>query len=203
MRDLDKALTDIQTMRSQIARGIEFRAYGPATIGATGLISIIAGLIQFYWVGGGLSVINSFLVLWTAAAALSAAIIAAEVLTRSKRVHSGLADEMIQAAVEQILPSIVAGALLTYVLVRFAPETVWMLPGLWQLILSLGIFASRRFLPAQLMSVGVWYLASGLICLAYANGSYALSPLVMALPFGGGQLLAAFLIYRLRNTDGE
>jgi hypothetical protein len=203
MRDLDKALTDIQAMRSQIARGIEFRAYGPATIGATGLISIAAGLIQFYWVGAGLSVINSFLALWTAAAALSAAIIAAEVLTRSKRVHSGLADEMIQAAVEQILPSIVAGALLTYVLVRFAPETVWMLPGLWQLILSLGIFASRRFLPAPLMSVGVWYLASGLICLAYANGSYALSPLAMALPFGGGQLLAAILIYRLRNADGE
>jgi hypothetical protein len=200
MHDLDKALTDIQAMRSQIARGIEFRAYGPATIAATGIISIVAGLAQFYWFGAGL---YSFLGLWTAAATLSAAIIAAEVLTRSKRVHSGLADEMIQAAVEQILPSIVAGALLTYVLVRFAPETVWMLPGLWQLILSLGIFASRRFLPAPLMAVGVWYLASGLCCLAFASGAYALSPLAMAIPFGGGQLLAAFLIYRLRVADGE
>jgi uncharacterized membrane protein len=200
MHDLDKALTDIQAMRSQIARGIEFRAYGPATIAATGMISIVVGLVQFYWLGASL---YSFLALWTAAAALSAAIIAAEVLTRSKRVHSGLADEMIQAAVEQILPSIVAGALLTYVLVRFAPETVWMLPGLWQLILSLGIFASRRFLPAPLMAVGVWYLASGLCCLAFASGAYALSPLAMAIPFGGGQLLAAFLIYRLRVADGE
>jgi hypothetical protein len=200
MRDLDKALTDIQTMRSQIARGIEFRAYGPATIAATGMISILAGLVQFSWLGTNL---NSFLALWTAAAALSAAIIAAEVLTRSKRVHSGLADEMIQAAVEQILPSIVAGALLTYVLVRFAPETVWMLPGLWQMILSLGIFASRRFLPAPLMTVGVWYLVSGLCCLAFASGAYALSPLAMAIPFGGGQLLAAILIYRLRAADGE
>jgi len=200
MHDLDKALTDIQAMRSQIARGIEFRAYGPATIAATGVISIFAGFIQFYWLGTNL---YSFLGLWTAAATLSAAIIAAEVLTRSKRVHSGLADEMIQAAVEQILPSIVAGALLTYVLVRFAPETVWMLPGLWQLILSLGIFASRRFLPAPLMAVGVWYLASGLCCLAFANGAYALSPLAMAIPFGGGQLLAAILIYRLRPADGE
>jgi hypothetical protein len=200
MHDLDKALTDIQAMRSQIARGIEFRAYGPATIAATGIISIVAGLVQFYWFGTNL---YSFLGLWTAAATLSAAIIAAEVLTRSKRVHSGLADEMIQAAVEQILPSIVAGALLTYVLVRFAPETVWMLPGLWQLILSLGIFASRRFLPAPLMAVGVWYLASGLCCLAFASAAYALSPLAMAIPFGGGQLLAAFLIYRLRVADGE
>src|SRR5688572_20293067 len=99
MHDLDKALTDIQAMRSQIARGIEFRAYGPATIAATGIISIVAGLAQFYWFGAGL---YSFLGLWTAAATLSAAIIAAEVLMRSKRVHSGLADEMIQTAVEQI-----------------------------------------------------------------------------------------------------
>lgn len=202
MRDLDKALTDIQTMRSQIARGIEFRAYGPATIAATGIISIAAALIQAYWLGDAAN-IRSFLVLWTAAAALSAAIIAAEVMTRSKRVHSGLADEMIQAAVEQILPSIVVGTLLTYVLVRFAPETVWMLPGLWQLILSLGIFASRRFLPAPLMAVGVWYLASGLCCLAFANGAHALSPLAMLIPFGGGQLFAALLIYRLRVSDGE
>lgn len=203
MGNLDKALSDIQTMRSQIARGIEFRAYGPATIAATGIISIAAALIQAYGLDNADANVRSFLLLWTAAAALSAAIIAAEVMTRSKRVHSGLADEMIQAAVEQILPSIVVGALLTYVLVRFAPETVWMLPGLWQLILSLGIFASRRFLPAPLMAVGVWYLASGLICLAFANGAHALSPLAMAIPFGGGQLLAALLIYRLRVSDGE
>jgi len=203
MRDLDKALTDIAEMRSQIARGIEFRAYGPATIAGTGIISIAAALIQAYWLGDAAANVRSFLLLWTAAAALSAAIIAAEVLTRSKRVHSGLADEMIQAAVEQILPSIVAGALLTYVLVRFAPETAWMLPGLWQLILSLGIFASRRFLPAPLMAVGVWYLAGGLICLAFANGAHSLSPLAMVIPFGGGQLFAALLIYRLRDSDGE
>jgi hypothetical protein len=201
MHDLDKALTDIQTMRSQIARGIEFRAYGPATIGATGIVSLAAALIQAYWLGN--ADILAFLGLWIVAAILSAAIIAAEVMTRSKRMHSGLADEMLQAAVEQILPSIVAGALLTYVIFRFAPEAAWMLPGLWQLILSLGIFASRRFLPAPLMAIGVWYLATGLFCIAFANGAYALSPIAMGIPFGGGQLLAAVLIYRLQVSDGE
>lgn len=201
MRDLDKALTDIAVMRSQIARQMEFRAYGPATIATTGIVSLVASLIQSYWVVH--TDILAFLGLWIIAALICAAIIAAEVMTRSKRVHSGLANEMILAAVEQILPSIVVGALLTYVIVRFAPEAGWMLPGLWQLILSLGLFASRRFLPSPLMLVGAWYLATGLICIAFANGVLALSPLAMGIPFGGGQLLAAILIYSRQVPDGE
>ena len=36
MRDLDKALADITAIRSQMARGAEFRGYGPATVAATG-----------------------------------------------------------------------------------------------------------------------------------------------------------------------
>src|SRR5260370_29898505 len=36
MRDLDKALADIFTIRSQIAAGTAFRGYGPATVAATG-----------------------------------------------------------------------------------------------------------------------------------------------------------------------
>ena len=34
MLDLDRALTDIRAMRSQIARGTEFRGYGPAAFAA-------------------------------------------------------------------------------------------------------------------------------------------------------------------------
>jgi hypothetical protein len=36
VRDLDKALADISTIRSQIAAGTAFRGYGPAALAATG-----------------------------------------------------------------------------------------------------------------------------------------------------------------------
>ena len=69
---------------------------------------------------------------------------------------------MIYAAIEQFIPAGVAGALLTFVLFRFAPESLWMLPGLWQIVFSLGVFASCRSLPRPMFAVGVWYLAAGL-----------------------------------------
>ena len=74
--------------------------------------------------------------------------------TRTRRMHSGMADEMIRMAVEQFLPSAGAGALMTLVLVRFVPAAVWMLPGLWQVIFSLGVFSSCRFLPRPMAGRG-------------------------------------------------
>ena len=40
MRDLDKALADITAIRSQMARGAEFRGYGPATVAATAALAV-------------------------------------------------------------------------------------------------------------------------------------------------------------------
>ncbi len=87
------------------------------------------------------------------------------------------------------------------VVVRFAPLSVWMLPGLWQVIFSLGVFASCRFLPRQMFLVGMWYLASGLICIAVGREDASLSPWLMGVPFGIGQLLvAAVLRFGYRET---
>jgi hypothetical protein len=102
---------------------------------------------------------------------------------------------MLHAATEQFIPAGVAGALLTFVLFRFAPETLWMLPGLWQLIFSLGFLASCRLLPRPMFVVGVWYLATGLASLALASGASAFSPWLMAVPFGVGQLVMGAILH--------
>jgi hypothetical protein len=90
----------------------------------------------------------------------------------------------------------VAGTLLTVVLYRVDPEILWMLPGLWQIIFSLGFLASCRVLPRLMFAVGIWYLAAGLASLAFANGTQAFSPWAMALPFGLGQLMMAAVLFR-------
>ena len=59
---------------------------------------------------------------------------------------------MIHAATEQFIPAGVAGVLLTVVLYRFAPENLWMLPGLWQIVFSLGLFAACRSLPRPMFA---------------------------------------------------
>jgi fumarate reductase subunit D len=204
MKDLDKALADITAIRSQMARGTEFRGYGPITVAATGLLAMLAAGIQALWLPDPASNVVAYLALWVATAAVSVALIGVEMVARTRRIHSGLADEMIHAATEQFIPAGVAGMLITVVLYRFAPESLWMLPGLWQIVFSLGLFASCRSLPRPMFAASVWYLGAGLATLAFANGEQAFSPYAMAVPYGVGQLYIAAVLYRaVGDKDAE
>jgi hypothetical protein len=90
---------------------------------------------------------------------------------------------------------VVAGALTTIVIVQSAPDSGWMLPGLWGLFFSLGVFASCRLLPRPTFWIAGYYLLSGVLCLVLARGPAALSPWAMALMFGPGQLFSAAVLY--------
>src|SRR5258708_19071148 len=194
MKDLNEALTEITTIRRQIVRTAEFRGYGPITVAMTGLVAIAAAEVQARLLPAAAHDVIIYLMLWISTAAIATSLIGLEMVIRSRTIHSSLGPEMILHAVEQVVPSGVAGALLTAVLIRIAPNTVWMLPGLWQILFSLGVFASARFLPRAVFVVAAWYLFAGLICLAWAATERTLSPLMMGLPFGIGQLLAAGIL---------
>ena len=204
MKDLHKALGDISSMRRQMARATEFRGYGPATLATTAAFAVIASLAQSRWVARPQEHLGSYLSVWVWTALASAALIGIQMQTRSRRLHSGLADEMIRMAVEQFLPSAVAGALVTFVLLRYVPQSAWILPGLWQVIFSLGVFSSCRFLPRPMVAAGVWYMATGLICLSLGD-TRAFSPWAMGIPYAFGQLLVAGILYlnanEARNED--
>lgn len=203
MNDLNKALGDISSIRRQMARSTEFRGYGPATLAATGFFAMIAALVQAVWLPDPAKGIPSYLIIWISTAVVSAALIATQMRARTRRIHSGMADEMTRTAVEQFLPAAGAGFLMTFVLVRFVPGAQWMLPGMWQVIFSLGIFSSCRFLPRPMIAAGLWYLTTGLVCIALAD-SRALSPWAMGVPYGAGQLLvAAILLFNAREGDDE
>jgi fumarate reductase subunit D len=190
MNDLHKAIGDISNIRRQVARSTEFRGYGPATLAATGLFAVAAAAAQAFWLPDPASHIATYLAIWITTAIVSAALIATQMLARTHRIHSGMADEMIRMAAEQFLPSMGAGALLTLVILQFVPAAAWMLPGLWQVTFSLGVFSSCRFLPRPMLAPGVWYMVTGLVCIAMA-GNRALSPWAMGVPYGVGQLLVA------------
>ena len=193
MDDLNKALGDISSIRRQMARSTEFRGYGPATLASTGFIAIVAAVAQQIWLPDPTHHVLVYLGIWFTTAALSAGLIGTQMVTRAYRVHSGMADEMIHMAVEQFLPSMGAGALVSLVLVNRAPGVAWMLPGLWLVTFSLGVFASCRFLPRLIVLAGVWYLAMGLLTLGLGDAR-ALAPWTMGLSYGAGQLLVAAIL---------
>jgi len=194
MDDLSKALGDIGSIRRQMAHSTEFRGYGPATLATTGLIALTAACAQTIWLPNAALHPRAYLGLWSAVAVLSGATIGAQMISRSHRMHSGLANEMIRMAVEQFLPAVGAGAILTAVILYYASSTLWIMPGLWQILSGLGIFSSCRFLPRTMSFAGAWYLLAGLFAIALADGR-AFSPWVMAIPYCVGQFLIAIILY--------
>jgi hypothetical protein len=193
VNDLRQALAEINAIRAQVARDTQFRGYGPVSVAASGILALLVAALQSRIVSDARD-FSTFLIIWVATAAIAIALTATEAIGRARRAHHDLANEMIQSAVEQFLPALVVGVLLTGVLAWAAPRELWMLPGLWQLLFSLGVFASCRFLPRAMRGVGVWYLVAGLICLVVQSGSKAFSPWTMGIPFGIGQLLVAFVL---------
>jgi hypothetical protein len=194
MQDLDRALAEIGAIRSQLARGERFHGLGPSAFAATGVLAMLAAGAQGLFLVAPSAHAQTFLMLWIAVAAVSAGVIGFEMWGRSRRLHSQLADEMIAAAIAQFVPAAMAAALLTAVLSLYAPQCLWMAPGLWQIAYGVGVFASSRFLPPAMRLVGGWYVATGLACIALAQGPHAFSPWAMGLPFGAGQMLVAAVL---------
>jgi hypothetical protein len=202
--ELHEALGQISDIRRQMARSELFRGYRAATVGFSGLLGILVALFQTQMVPSPELELERYLCLWGGAAAVSLIVAGAELAWRACRAGSGLARETTILAVEQFLPSVIVGALLTFCIYRSAPEVAWMLPGLWALIFGLGIFASYRLLPRQVFWSGLYYVVCGCGCLLYGQNDAAFSPWQMAISFGGGQLLSAAILYwNLERTNAQ
>jgi len=203
MNDLNKALGDIHSIRKQMAQATEFRGYGPITLASTGILAVVAAGAQALWLPEPAIHVAAYVGIWIWTAVVSASIVGAEMFARTRRIHSGMADEMIRMAVEQFLPAVGVGGLMTLVLVCFVPGSVWMLPGIWQVIFSLGVFSSCRFLPRPIAAAGAWYLLTGLTAISLGDNR-ALAAWVMGIPYGAGQLLVAgILLFNEKEGSDE
>lgn len=201
MTDLNQALVDIREIRRQVAQTTEFRGYGPLTLFATAVCAVAAGVAQGYLVPEPATHPTQYVALWMATGVFSAALIAVQMLTRAQRLHSGIADEMIRMAVVQFLPSAVAGAVLPFLLLHAAPGAIWMLPGLWQIVFSLGVFASCRCLSRPMYLAGVWFFFTGLACLSLGDAR-GLAPAAMAVPYATGMSLVALIHHAAAKKAG-
>src|SRR5688500_7936296 len=192
---LDQALDHIAEIRRAVSRGQVFRGYRAQTTALTGVLAIIVAALQSRVVPNPWQQLPLYLALWGGVAIVSAGIFGTELVIRMRRLASPLQTERTADAVERFIPSLAAGAILTVVFFRFLTPNTWMLPGLWAVCFSLGVFASRTLLPRGIAVVGGHYLIAGCMNLVLARGPSASSPWAMGLTFGVGQLLAAAVLY--------
>jgi len=207
--DLREALTQISEIRQQVARTETFRGYRAAPVAFSGVVAWTAAFCQYAWMrppaaDAPAGEIMGYLSLWVGAALLSMVVTGVFMWLHCWQSRLTLTRSFTAIAIGQFVPCVAAGGLLMFVLLYHAPEALWMLPGLWSILFSLGIFASWRLLPKAVFWIAVHYLIAGILCLMFAKGANAFSPWAMALPFGLGQLVAAGILYwTLERSDGE
>lgn len=204
--ELREALTQIYEIRQQVARTEVFRGYRSATVAFTGVLAFFVAVVQSVLLPQPQENMLAYLALWVTAALISLAVTGLEMFWRCRNSSSSLTVVMTTLAIGQFLPAVAAGGLIIVVLYFYAPDSLWMLPGLWSVLFSLGIFASFRLLPRATFWVATFYMMAGMMCLALAQGEAAFSPWAMGIPFGAGQMLAAGILYwnlERKHVDSE
>ena len=139
--ELRDALSQIAEIRQQMARAQVFRGYRAATAAFSAASALLAGAVQPYIASDPQRHPKAYVLLWAGVALLNLLAVAVEMTVRYRRSQSQLHRDTTLAAAEHFIPAVVAGATVTLVLWSFAPTTLWMLPGLWCILFSMGIFA--------------------------------------------------------------
>lgn len=193
--ELHEALEQIDEIRGRLAGAETFRGYRAASVAATGLVAVITGLVQPAVVPNPAADPIRYVLLWVTSAVLCALGAGTEILYGYWQCASAHRRATTRIVVGQLVPSITAGALLTWALMSRDTSAAPLLPGLWATLVGLGVFASRRHLPRTIGWVGLYYLAAGAAILAFRPGPASLAPWVMAGAFGIGQAAAAIVLY--------
>ncbi|MCR9246233.1 MAG: hypothetical protein NXI31_14475 [bacterium] len=191
--ELRDALEHITTIRTQLAATERLRSLRAVPVALSGAMAIVAATVQFFVLEKPTVQPYVYLALWVGTAILCGSA-AAVVVARRAHLSASMHDVAnLRAAAMQLLPSLVAGAVFTTWVATEAPELLWLLPGVWQLLFALGNLAAQMVLPRAAMWVGMLYLCSGAWCLWL--GERALDPWAMGLPFAAGQLALASILW--------
>lgn len=196
MNDIERALSDISDIRSQLAASTRFRGYAPEAVAMIGLVSLAVMLAQIAW-PDRLAASNAQQVLvWGAVLVASSITVVTEAITRSRRQHGGMAGAMMRGAFRIQMPTSAIGIVVAAVVYLRAPEALWIVPGLWQMLIGVVAFSSTTTLPRTIVWPALWYLLSGTAVMWLAGQDGQLTPLMTGGPLVAGHLAIAWILYR-------
>ncbi|MDM8569311.1 hypothetical protein QUF50_07370 [Thiotrichales bacterium HSG1] len=187
-----KAENQLAEIYAQISKTELYQGFKARPAAITGLSGLVAALVQPYWVEP--QQIGAFVDFWVFIAIVNVMFIGSILGYRYLYLENDWERAKTRNMLMQFGPCLFAGALVTSAS-DFNYNLVAYLPGLWSLILALGILAARPYLSNHLFWNGMYYLAAAMVLFWLAPNGLSLQPWGMGLTFGIGQLLGAAIIY--------
>lgn len=192
--DLTNALDRIEEIHAQIAKGEVFRGYRPIPVAGAGAIGLLAGWLQSRVLPAGDDG-TGFLWYWMSVAALNVLLIGGVIGAGHLREPDPFARRHTRQVVGQFVPCLAAGAAVSLTLPALDPGLVRLLPGIWALLLGLGIFASRPYLARATGWVALFFVLAGTALLAFPTPDLARLGGRNGAVFGLGLLAAAVVLH--------
>lgn len=190
--EIDKALSQISEIHAHVARAEVYRDVKALPVALSGLVALTAAGLEPRWVDTAAG--WAFVIYWLSVAMLCALMSGGGILRDYVLQGNQMARRRTRTVIGQFLPCLGAGVLVTMIALP-EPRLLALLPGLWAILFSLGIFAARPYLPRMIGYGALYYMAAGGVLLALAPGRDSLNPWGMGLTFGLGQFLTGLILY--------
>lgn len=199
MNDVDLALDQISDIRARLAASTRFLGLSPEFNLLLGGLAFVIALAQVLF---SLALDSAgFVIVWSVFLITSSGMATLEAITRARREHGRMANTILVGLLQKVMPFVLATVVLTWVIYHYSLHVAWLLPGLWQLLLGLLGFAALASLPRAIVWVACWYFCCGIVVLGVSAQAQLLSPWMMGLPFGIGQLLVGAVLLRAKGAD--
>lgn len=190
--ELPQALAHIAEIRAQAAKAEVYRGYRSVPVAASGVLGLLAAWLQPV----GLADDPVGFVIYWVAVAIGVGFVGCSEIVYNYVVHDEEpARRRTRRMVGQLLPSLLAGGLVTATFVHLSTALVPLLPGLWALTFGLGIFALRPYMVRASGWVALYFYAAGAVLLWVASGPDTLNAWAVGGTFGIGQLFTAGVLY--------
>ncbi|MBV8153488.1 MAG: hypothetical protein JO029_04330 [Candidatus Eremiobacteraeota bacterium] len=197
--EFERALSDLAEVRDRLARVQRFEGYSAPAAVASGIVALIAGVLQARLIPlpAAVPALHLYLQVWLGCLGAGLALNYGAVALWMLRNPRPGAHSQFRTAALSIAPSVLLGGAVTAALVSHGLFTL--LPGVWFAFYAIGLFASRGAIPNAALSVTVGFAVLAVGFLATPLEAVALAWWVMPLGFGFGQLAIGYLLSRERE----
>ncbi|MFO0944279.1 MAG: hypothetical protein U0930_26520 [Pirellulales bacterium] len=192
---LENAISNLALIQSRLQADEKVMCFRWLTSLLAGIVGIAAACLQPWWIDQPIRRPWAYLNYWTLIAACVGSVSALEIGYRYVWRSTPMRRRQTREALLDFAPCVVAAAIISYFLVAAQPQYSQLLPALWMLCFSLGLFGLRRKLPIASAYVAVYFFVAAVVSVRLVDTTYALSGWVMGLSFGVGQILLATVLY--------
>ena len=187
---IDDALNRIAEIHDHLDKCEVYRGYRALPVALSGITALLGATLQPYLTDSDDTLV--YVLYWLNIAVINTLLCGSSILMCYFR-DSTHRRRQARKTLGQFIPCLLAGALVTIILLRIDSALALLLPGLWAILFGLGIFSSRPYLPKAAGWIGVFYFTAGGVLLLASDDVF--SPWSMGTTFGFGQLAAAAMLY--------